>query len=73
MTEENKNSQLDEVQRQLLDRLAKADTSGFKQLLVGCQNVNFVDDNGMSCLAHASFKGNREAVQLLLDLVCMVF
>ncbi|KAH8342341.1 hypothetical protein KR059_002151 [Drosophila kikkawai] len=68
MTEENKNSQLDEVQRQLLDRLAKSDTSGFKQLLVGCRNVNFVDDNGMSCLAHASFKGNREAVQLLLDM-----
>ncbi|KAH8266038.1 hypothetical protein KR038_001073 [Drosophila bunnanda] len=68
MTEENKNAQLDEVQRQLLDRLAKADTSGFKQLLVGCRNINFVDDNGMSCLAHASFKGNREAVQLLLDM-----
>jgi len=69
MTEESKNPQLDDVQRQLLDRLAKNDTSGFKQLLVGVKNVNFVDDSGMSCLAHASFKGNREAVQVLLDMV----
>lgn len=68
MTEESKNPQLDDVQRQLLDRLAKNDTSGFKQLLVGVKNVNFVDDSGMSCLAHASFKGNREAVQVLLDM-----
>ncbi|EDV40635.1 uncharacterized protein Dana_GF10604 [Drosophila ananassae] len=69
MTEDNKNSQLDEVQRQLLDRLAKNDSSGFKQLLGQLKGgVNFVDDSGMSCLAHASFKGNREAVQLLLEL-----
>lgn len=70
MTEESKKIvQLDDVQRQLLDYLAKNDTSGFKQLLSGVRNVNFVDDTGMSCLAHASFKGNREAVQLLLDMV----
>lgn len=69
MTEESKKIvQLDDVQRQLLDYLAKNDTSGFKQLLSGVRNVNFVDDTGMSCLAHASFKGNREAVQLLLDM-----
>lgn len=73
MTDDNKNSQLDEVQRQLLDRLAKNDSSGFKQLLGQLKGgVNFVDDSGMSCLAHASFKGNREAVQLLLELVGII-
>ncbi|ALC43723.1 CG8003 [Drosophila busckii] len=69
MPDESKNSQLDEIQQQLIDRIAKNDTNGFKQLLGQLKGgVNFVDDSGMSILAHASFKGNREAVQLLLDM-----
>lgn len=70
MSEDNKKPQLDDIQLQLIDRISKNDTSGFKQLLGQLKGgVNFVDDSGMSILAHASFKGNKEAVQLLLDMV----
>lgn len=70
MSEGSKKSQLDEVQLQLIHRISKNDTSGFKQMLGQLKGgVNFVDDSGMSILAHASFKGNKEAVQLLLDMV----
>ncbi|KAH8371879.1 hypothetical protein KR093_009229 [Drosophila rubida] len=69
MSEDNKKSQLDDIQLQLIDRISKNDTNGFKQLLGQLKGgVNFVDDSGMSILAHASFKGNKEAVQLLLDM-----
>lgn len=73
MSEEGKKSQLDDIQLQLIDRISKNDTNGFKQLLGQLKGgVNFVDDSGMSILAHASFKGNKEAVQLLLDMVSLV-
>ncbi|KAH8415610.1 hypothetical protein KR222_006478 [Zaprionus bogoriensis] len=69
MSEDGKKSQLNDVQLQLIERISKNDTNGFKQLLGQLKGgVNFVDDSGMSVLAHASFKGNREAVQLLLDM-----
>ncbi|EDV96919.1 GH14954 [Drosophila grimshawi] len=63
-------SQLDDIQQQLIQSISKNDTAGFKQLLGQLKGggVNFVDDSGMSILAHASFKGNKEAVQLLLDM-----
>lgn len=70
MSGDGKKSQLDEVQQQLIDCISKNDTNGFKQMLGQLKGgVNFVDDSGMSILAHASFKGNKEAVQLLLDMV----
>lgn len=73
MSEDGKKSQLDDIQLQLIDRISKNDTNGFKQLLGQLKGgVNFVDDSGMSILAHASFKGNKEAVQLLLDMVSLV-
>ncbi|EDW80035.1 uncharacterized protein Dwil_GK12277 [Drosophila willistoni] len=65
---DDKKSQLDDVQQLLLERISKNDTTGFKQLLGQLKSVNFVDDSGMSLLAHASFKGNAEAVQILLDM-----
>ncbi|EDW33466.1 GL15477 [Drosophila persimilis] len=68
MAADSKSSQLDDIQKLLLERIAKNDTSGFTQLLTQLKDVNFVDDTGMSLLAHASFKGNKEAVQILLDM-----
>lgn len=70
MSEDSKKCQLDEIQMLLIERISKNDTNGFKQLLGQLKGgVNFVDDSGMSILAHASFKGNKEVVQLLLDMV----
>ncbi|XP_033243598.1 ankyrin repeat and MYND domain-containing protein 2-like [Drosophila miranda] len=63
----SKSSQLDDIQL-LLERIAKNDKSGFTQLFSQLKDVNFVDDTGMSLLACASFKGNKEAVQILLDM-----
>lgn len=69
MEPKNKN-QLDEVQRQIFDRIAKNDVNSFKQLITQLKaGVDFVDEDGMTPLQHACSKGNKEAVQMLLDMV----
>ncbi|XP_067643012.1 ankyrin repeat and MYND domain-containing protein 2 [Eurosta solidaginis] len=68
MDQENKN-QLNDVQSQIFDRISKNDINGFKQLITQLKgSVDFVDNDGMTPLQHACCKGNREAVQILLDM-----
>ncbi|KAI8123451.1 hypothetical protein FF38_08854 [Lucilia cuprina] len=68
MAEENK-TQLDDINKQIFDKLAANDKDGFKQLIAQVKGgVNFVDENGMTPLQHACCKGNKEAVQILLDM-----
>ncbi|XP_055536162.1 ankyrin repeat and MYND domain-containing protein 2 [Wyeomyia smithii] len=55
-------------QKTIFDRISKNEISELKLALAQYkQNVDFVDENGMTPLQHASYKGNKEAVQLLLD------
>ncbi|XP_030372768.1 ankyrin repeat and MYND domain-containing protein 2 [Scaptodrosophila lebanonensis] len=69
MTEDKKKVQLDDIQKLVFERIAKNDTSSFKQLVVQLKNgVNFVDNDGMTPLQHACCKGNKDAVQILLDM-----
>ncbi|XP_011183781.1 ankyrin repeat and MYND domain-containing protein 2 [Zeugodacus cucurbitae] len=69
MMEPKSENQLDEVQRQIFERIAKNDVNGFKQLITQLKaGVDFVDDDGMTPLQHACCKGNKEAVQMLLDM-----
>lgn len=61
------------VEKQVFEAIAKNDTAGLKTLLAGNfskSGVDFTDDNGMTPLQHACYKGNKEAVRLLLDQVC---
>lgn len=61
-----------DVQRQMFEKIAKNEASEFRALLTQNKgSVNFVDENGMSPLQHACYKGNKEIVQMLLDQVCM--
>lgn len=69
MADENK-IQLDDIQKDIFVKIAGNDKDGFKQLIAQIKGgVNFVDENGMTPLQHACCKGNKEAVQILLDMV----
>ncbi|XP_052860168.1 ankyrin repeat and MYND domain-containing protein 2 [Anopheles cruzii] len=60
--------EVSEEQRAIFDRIAKNETSELRFLLAQCKtSVDFVDENGMTPLQHAAYKGNKETVQLLLD------
>uniref|UniRef100_D3TQD2 MYND Zn-finger and ankyrin repeat protein n=1 Tax=Glossina morsitans morsitans TaxID=37546 RepID=D3TQD2_GLOMM len=68
MATDNSN-QLNDLQMQIFDKIAKNDKDGFKQLIGQLKGgVNFVDENGMTPLQHACCKGNKETVQILLDM-----
>lgn len=67
---ENNKIQLDDIQKQVFEKISKNDKDGFKQLIAQVKGgVNFIDENGMTPLQHACCKGNKEAVQILLDMV----
>lgn len=59
---------LSEDQQAIFNRIAKNENSELRLLLSQYKsNVDFVDENGMTPLQHAAYKGNKEVVQLLLD------
>lgn len=61
------------VEKQIFEAIAKNDTALLKtllgQLTRSSEGVDITDDNGMTPLQHACYKGNKEAVRLLLDQV----
>lgn len=59
---------LSSEQKEIFDRITKNEISELKLALAQYkQCIDFVDENGMTPLQHAAYKGNKEAVQLLLD------
>ncbi|XP_050095972.1 ankyrin repeat and MYND domain-containing protein 2 [Anopheles aquasalis] len=57
-----------EEHRAIFDRIAKNENSELRLLLSQLRgSVDFVDENGMTPLQHAAYKGNNETLQLLLD------
>lgn len=61
---------LTDLQKDIFDKISKNDVSGLKfQLSQLSGTVDFVDENGMTPLQHACYKGNVESVQMLLDQV----
>ncbi|KAK9889793.1 hypothetical protein WA026_007170 [Henosepilachna vigintioctopunctata] len=59
--------ELTEVEKQIFASIEKNDSSALKSLLLKVQNVNILDENAMTPLQHAAYKGNREMVQMLID------
>ncbi|XP_033196221.1 ankyrin repeat and MYND domain-containing protein 2 [Bombus vancouverensis nearcticus] len=56
------------VQKQIFTRISNNEVSELKTLLAANKiKMDFVDENGMSPLQHACYKGNKEIVQMLLD------
>lgn len=62
--------ELSEAQKNVFDKITENDVLAVKSLISQADfNVNCVDENGMTPLQHASYKGNKEIVQVLLDQV----
>lgn len=66
--EKNPNAHLSALQKDILDAIAKKDVTRLKQNLVELKSpIDFYDDSGMTPLQHAAFKGEKNAVELILD------
>lgn len=58
------------LQKQIFTKISNNEVSELKVLLTANKiKIDFVDENGMSPLQHACYKGNKEIVQMLLDQV----
>ncbi|KAJ8952804.1 hypothetical protein NQ318_008121 [Aromia moschata] len=57
----------EQSEKEIFEAIDKNDVVLLKSLLSEKQNVNIVDENSMTPLQHACYKGNKEIVQLLLD------
>lgn len=58
------------LEKDIFDQITKNDVGGLKFSLSQLSGtVDFVDENGMTPLQHACYKGNVESVQMLLDQV----
>lgn len=61
---------LTETQREIFDTISQNNVDGLKATLSQHKTtINFIDENEMTPLQHACYKGNKEAVQMLLDMV----
>lgn len=67
-TSPSPNLHLTDLQKSILDSIANKDLGRLKQNLVDLKtSVDFYDDCGMTPLQHAAYKGDKDAVQILLD------
>lgn len=66
---EDKSIKLSENDKAIFEAIDKNDVGSLKVLLLEKIDVNIIDENSMTPLQHASYKGNKEIVQLLLDQV----
>lgn len=64
------NEEVTEVEKDIFAKIANNDVNGLKNtLLQQKMKVDIYDENGMTPLQHAAYKGNKEIVQMLLDQV----
>jgi len=64
------NGDVTDLQKDIFAKISKNETRELKRLLAKKKiKMDFVDENGMSPLQHACYKGNKEIVQMLLDQV----
>jgi len=64
------NGNITDLQKDIFAKISKNEARELKRLLAKKKiKMDFVDENGMSPLQHACYKGNKEIVQILLDQV----
>lgn len=68
---EEVSEELHETEKKLFEAIEKNDVVLLKTLITEVKSVNIVDENSMTPLQHAAYKGNKEIVQMLLDQVCL--
>ncbi|XP_015114985.1 ankyrin repeat and MYND domain-containing protein 2 [Diachasma alloeum] len=57
-----------DVQKEIFTKITNNEAGELKSLLASSKiKIDFVDENGMSPLQHACYKGNKEIAQMLLD------
>lgn len=66
---ESKIRELTDSEKGIFEAIDKNDVTRLKVLLSEVKDVNILDENAMTPLQHAAYKGNKEVVQLLLDQV----
>lgn len=67
---ETKSEEKPGAEKTIFDAIAQNDLVEFKNILAQHKGaVDFFDENGMTALQHAAYKGNKDMVQLLLDRV----
>lgn len=61
-------------EKEILEKVSSNDANGLQSMFAGLKlsSVDFVDENGMTPLQHACYKGNKEIAQMLLDQVIQV-
>ncbi|CAG9585154.1 unnamed protein product [Danaus chrysippus] len=65
---ENKSEEQAQPEKSIFTAIAQGDLPEFKNILAQHKgSVDFFDENGMTALQHAAYKGNKDMVQLLLD------
>ncbi|CAH4037195.1 ankyrin repeat and MYND domain-containing protein 2 [Pieris brassicae] len=65
---DNKNDDSNVPEKTIFTVIAQGDLTEFKNILAQHKgNVDFLDENGMTALQHAAYKGCKDMVQLLLD------
>lgn len=69
---DNKTEEKAGAVKTIFDAIASGDLAEFKNILAGHKDsVDFFDENGMTALQHAAYKGSKDMVQLLLDRVSL--
>ncbi|XP_044754940.1 ankyrin repeat and MYND domain-containing protein 2-like isoform X2 [Coccinella septempunctata] len=58
---------LNETEKKVFEAIEKNDVILLKALLPNLENPDIMDENSMTPLQHAAYKGNKDIVQLLLD------
>lgn len=56
-----------EVEKKIFSAIESGDVVLLRTALAEKPNVNVVDENLMTPLQHAAYKGNKDMVQILLD------
>lgn len=65
--------ELSQLEKDIFEQISKNQLENLKYTLSQHKgSVDFLDENRMTPLQHACFKGNAEIVQLLLDLVICI-
>ncbi|XP_038215664.1 ankyrin repeat and MYND domain-containing protein 2 [Zerene cesonia] len=65
---DNKTEDLNPPEKTIFTTIAQGDVTEFKNILAQHKgSVDFLDENGMTALQHAAYKGCKDMVQLLLD------
>ncbi|GAB0096235.1 ankyrin repeat and MYND domain-containing protein 2 [Sergentomyia squamirostris] len=56
------------LEKDIFDKISKNEVTELRNILLELKtSVDFVDENGMTALQHACYKGNKEIAQMLID------